>query len=43
MLHFEVEAVVESSGLWWPGEIPTRRFDRGARQGGEQGNLANRG
>jgi hypothetical protein len=43
MLHFEVEAVVESSGLWWPGEIPTRTFDRGARQGDEQGNLADWG
>ena len=42
-LYFEVEAVVESSGLGWPGEIPTRKFDRGGRQGDGQGNLANRG
>lgn len=39
MLHFEVEAVVESSGLWGPGEIFTRKFDRGARRGDGQGNL----
>jgi hypothetical protein len=42
-LYFEVEAVVESSGLGWPGEIPTRRFGLGARHGDGQGSLANRG